>query len=47
VNTPRWVLSALLTFGFASSGVMHLLNALDHIGRRAHETSTTPPTAGV
>jgi TRAP-type C4-dicarboxylate transport system permease small subunit len=47
VNTPRWVLSGLLAYGFAASGVMHLLNALDHIGRRPPETPTTPPVAGV
>tara|TARA_R110000787_G_scaffold157137_2_gene271089 strand:- start:4116 stop:4628 length:513 start_codon:yes stop_codon:yes gene_type:complete len=47
VNTPRWVLSGLLAYGFAASGVMHLLNALDHIARRPPETPTTPPVAGV
>ena len=47
VNTPRWVLSGLLAYGFAASGIMHLLNALDYIGRRPPETPTPPPVAGV
>lgn len=47
VDIPRWVLSGLLAYGFAASGIMHLLNALDNIARRDPATPDTPPVAGV
>ena len=47
VNTPRWMLSGLLAYGFAASGFMHLLNTLDQLKTPAPETPPSPPVAGV
>ncbi|MCC5986551.1 MAG: TRAP transporter small permease [Pararhodobacter sp.] len=37
VTMPKWIISSLLAYGFASSGLMHLLNAYGSFreGRRA------------